>query len=340
MTTFIRNNRLYILLLIFVLLMSAVTFISNDGKDIKSGVSKEDGSDILKREAMEKRLADNKPLAVLLGLTSLLIIAAVFLGCLIDAMLASIKLAGKAMDIHTEILRPAKWGIWDVAKVVILFLFFGYMIIMIESALSGIFPTLKDDNLRMILNSTVLDTLAVVFILYYTIRQYGEGLTSLGLSLKNFLKNVFYGIVGYLAALPVLIGILLITIFIINLTKYTPEKQLVVELFLKEKNAPFLVYTSLFAALMGPLIEELFFRGFMYNALRSRAGVFWATVSTAALFAALHTNIVGFLPIMALGILLAHLYEKTGTLVAPVAVHMMHNAGMVFFVFLLKELRG
>ena len=109
------------------------------------------------------------------------------------------------------------------------------------------------------------------------------------------------------------------------------------ELLLKEKGGAFLAYSSLFAAILGPVIEELFFRGFLYGVFKKYIGVFWSMTITAAIFAALHTHIVGFFPIMALGMLLAYLYEKTGTLVSSITVHIMHNLGMVFLVLLIKQ---
>jgi membrane protease YdiL (CAAX protease family) len=47
---------------------------------------------------------------------------------------------------------------------------------------------------------------------------------------------------------------------------------------------------------------------------------------------------VGFLPIMALGLLLTYLYEKTGSLVSSMAVHIMHNVAMVILVFLARNI--
>lgn len=141
-----------------------------------------------------------------------------------------------------------------------------------------------------------------------------------------------------MALVPVLILILAIVMIITNITKYVPERQPVVELFLKEKGMAFLTYSSLFAAIVGPIIEELFFRGFMYGALKKYIGIFWAMTATACLFAALHTHIVGFFPIMALGMLLAYIYEKTGTLVASVTVHVVHNLSMILLVFLVKQI--
>ena len=98
------------------------------------------------------------------------------------------------------------------------------------------------------------------------------------------------------------------------------------------------LFVLIFAALGAPITEELFFRGFMYNACRKYVGIFWATLISAAAFAGLHAHAVGFFPIMVLGILLAYLYEKTGTLVSSITVHMIHNLGMVGMVFLVKRL--
>ena len=41
---------------------------------------------------------------------------------------------------------------------------------------------------------------------------------------------------------------------------------------------------------------------------------------------------------MILGVLLAYLYETTGSLVASMAVHVLHNSIIVGFVFFIREL--
>ncbi len=332
----IQRERLYILLLIFVILMTAIVLMPPGPSQKPEKQTEEMG---LKREEAQKVFAEKRYLALLFSLTSLLIIAAFVLGIIIDAMLFLFRIAGNKLGIQTHSPPSVRWNAWDVAKVVVLFLFFGYITVMIESLLARTFPILKNDNFRMIVNSSILDILSVVFILYFTLGQYKERLITLGLSLKNFTKNVFYGIVGYLAILPTLVAILIITVIVTNLIKYVPEKQPVVELFLKEKDVAFLAFTSLFAAIVGPMIEELFFRGFMYSALKKYIGIFWSMLFTACVFAALHTNVIGFLPILVIGILLAYLYEKTGTLVSSITVHIIHNLSMVLFVFLIKELK-
>ena len=340
-----RRDRLYILLLVFIILVNVIILLPSDvrgkAKEARARIeTKKSAEDlILKRDEVERVFYEKRYLALLFSLMSLLILFSLVLGIVIDIILISSRLRGKIFDIASYKIENAKWNVWDVGKVVILFLFFGYIIVIIESLTAKTFPLLKNNDFRMILNSSILDILTVVFILYFTIGQYRQALRSLGISLKNFSRNVFYGIVGYIAAVPVLVALLVIIAAVANIIKYVPEKQPVVELFLREKDIRFLTYTSIFAAVVGPIIEELFFRGFMYSALKKYIGVFWSMVVTAAVFATFHTHIVGFLPIMALGILLAYLYERTGTLVSSITVHTMHNFGMLMIVFLVRQVK-
>lgn len=346
---FINRERLYILLLIFVLLFTGIMFFYPQGSS-KAKKEQPKSAEMIKaeraerfnkeffsrRDDTEKFLLKNERIAVLFGLTTLLIIALLVLGLVMD-LIVSAAILRKKLDIRTLSPPRVKWTIWDICKVVILFLFFGYIIIISEALWARIFPIFRSENFRMVFNTSILDFLAVLFIIYFTVVQYKEDLNALGLSLKNCIKNIGYGLIGYIALIPVLVVILVITAAIIHITKYVPERQPVVELFLKEKNAAFLMYSSLFAAILGPFIEELFFRGFMYGVLKKYAGAIWSAVITAVIFAALHTHIVGFFPIFALGILLAYLYEKTGTIVSSITVHIIHNLSMLFLVFLVKQ---
>ncbi len=345
LTIFLRRERLYILILILVTILSILAMsgpaerAGHKDRTIAAGASAGVSyKPINDRASVEKAFSENKHLALMFMIVTMLTLALFLLGIIIDIyLLVSIR-AGRRVDIVTYAPGRARWTLWDVAKVVILYFFFAYMIVITESFLVKAFPAIKGNNFRMILNSSIMDTLVVVLVIYFTVSQYKDKLESLGLTLKNFIKNVYYGILAYIALIPVMIAIVAVTAVIINLTKYVPHVQPVVGLFLEEKNAKFLLYTSIFAAIAGPIIEEIFFRGFMYNAFKKYIGVFWAIIFTGAMFALLHAHMVGFMPILALGILLAYLYERTGSLVSSITVHMIHNISMVVLVFLVKQL--
>jgi len=343
---FIQRERLYILLLTFVILVAVLASSSDSkkakGKSQKAQVSatavKEDQA--AKEARIEKAIRENGHLAVIFIVASLFILLVLIIGIVIDGILISGRFYDRKDDIRTCEIAVPSWSIWDVGRVVVLFLFFGYMIVITESLLAKTVPLFKNDDFRAVLNSSFLDGLSVIVIIYFVVGQYKEKLRSVGINFKNFLANVFYGVVGYVAAIPILFLVLMLTAVIIRLMNYSPREQIVVEMFMRQTNPAFLIYTSIFAAIAGPIAEELFFRGFMYSAVKKYIGIFWATMITASIFAFLHGHVVGFLPIMVLGILLAYLYERTGTLVSSITVHMCHNFSMVLLVFLAKSVKG
>ena len=109
---------------------------------------------------------------------------------------------------------------------------------------------------------------------------------------------------------------------------------------MEEERSKVLLFLTIFVSVFGPIVEEMFFRGFVYPAIKKRLGVLTAALLSAAIFSLLHSNIVGFLPIMALGVLLAYLYETTGSLVSSITVHIIHNSIIVSFILFIKELVG
>jgi len=336
---FIIRERLYVWLLIFVISINIALALTGEEKAAPSfkKFSNKVFKENLTREDLSRLVRENKKIGAAICFLSFVILFAIAAGLFLDVIVFILKREGAVLVFPTLLHKEPRWGIWDACKVVILFVWFSYMLTLIESAISEIFPIIKtNDNMRSVLNATITDILVFAFIIYFAVYEYREKAVSLGLSVKNFLANVFYGIMGYLAVIPPLLLILIFLIWVSNVFKYTPPMQPVLEIFLEEKKGALIMYLTIFVTVFGPIVEEIFFRGFMYTAVKKRVGFKAAIFSTSALFALLHTNLAGFLPIMVLGMLLAYLFEKTGTLVASCTVHILHNAAMVMFVFLMK----
>ncbi len=83
-----------------------------------------------------------------------------------------------------------------------------------------------------------------------------------------------------------------------------------------------------------PIAEELFYRGFLQNLLvrwwGARAGILVATV----LFTLAHMDATRFPSVFAIGLLLAFVYHRTGSLWASILVHALNN-GLATIPFLL-----
>jgi membrane protease YdiL (CAAX protease family) len=82
---------------------------------------------------------------------------------------------------------------------------------------------------------------------------------------------------------------------------------------------------ALIVAVVVPVGEELFFRGLVFGALRRTLARWMALVASAGLFAAAHLQPVEFLPIFILGVILAYVYDLTGSLVPGMIAHGLNN---------------
>ncbi len=87
------------------------------------------------------------------------------------------------------------------------------------------------------------------------------------------------------------------------------------------------------AVLAAPLCEEIVFRGYFYPVLKRFAGMWPAAISSSLVFACAHGNLTAALPLFIFGMLLVVLYEKTGSLWAPIGVHLCFNGATVVVQF-------
>lgn len=80
------------------------------------------------------------------------------------------------------------------------------------------------------------------------------------------------------------------------------------------------------AILLAPFLEETFFRGYLYRALKSTAGAWPAMAAVSLFFGAVHMSLVQCLPLAIFGFILNWAYEKTGRLWLSMAMHACFNA--------------
>jgi membrane protease YdiL (CAAX protease family) len=88
------------------------------------------------------------------------------------------------------------------------------------------------------------------------------------------------------------------------------------------------IASGLLVVVAAPVSEEVFFRGFMFAGLRARMPFGLAASITGVIFGLSHspTGITAVPQLTVLGLVLAWLYEKTGSLWPPILVHLTNNA--------------
>ncbi|WP_196189321.1 CPBP family intramembrane glutamic endopeptidase [Conexibacter sp. W3-3-2] len=91
-----------------------------------------------------------------------------------------------------------------------------------------------------------------------------------------------------------------------------------------------LLAAAVVVIVLAPVVEEFFFRGFVYRAARNGLGPVGAALFVGVLFGAVHLGDPDVLPLIpllvVLGALMCVLYERTGSLAAPIALHVLNNA--------------
>jgi membrane protease YdiL (CAAX protease family) len=90
-------------------------------------------------------------------------------------------------------------------------------------------------------------------------------------------------------------------------------------------SAPEIGLGAFVVVVAAPLGEEVFFRGFLFNSLRGRLGFMRAAAISALVFAIFHVDPKLVVVMFFVGMALAWLYERRGTLVASIAAHAMFN---------------
>lgn len=143
--------------------------------------------------------------------------------------------------------------------------------------------------------------------------------------------SIKWGVGGFAALLPFFAVALLVSSIIFRNVP-TPENEAV--RFLSAGSPAVIILTVLMAVIAAPVIEETFFRGALYGALRARMSVWGAAVLSAAMFAAIHPLPGHFLPIMVIGTVLALLREKTGSLLPSMICHGLYNGIMLLIALL------
>lgn len=143
-------------------------------------------------------------------------------------------------------------------------------------------------------------------------------------------------LLGYLGAygLVLLYGV---AIEQLGLDSLRPSQQLPEEIF---NNSLLVLLFGISVVIAAPLAEEIFFRGFLHAGLRRSLPFLPAAAISGFLFSLAHADIGFVLPFLAVGMVLAYVYERAGTLLAPIGVHFLFNAVSFSLMLVFPEARG
>ncbi len=154
--------------------------------------------------------------------------------------------------------------------------------------------------------------------------------------------HALFGLGALLVALPLCFGALTLSSMVIHF--FDPEYALPqhdVLVLLDQPDLPGWVPGALWlcAVVIAPVAEEVFFRGVCQTALNHVFRRRWlSTVLVGSAFGLAHMeqpHVVA--PLIVLGVILGYVYERTGSLVAPITMHLLFNLKTMIFATIANE---
>ena len=170
-----------------------------------------------------------------------------------------------------------------------------------------------------------LEVLLLAPVWWLAVRRYGARLGDLGLT-RFRLRDLGLGVVLLVPALW------LSGLYQTWLAGQGLEMQPGLEQALQQAPWPVVLITT--AVVLAPLVEEIFFRGFLYAGFRTRLPWGVSAVLSAGLFALLHLQPLAAPVLFLLGLLFAYLYHRSGSIWPAIVLHLLVNTVGVLGVYL------
>ncbi len=185
----------------------------------------------------------------------------------------------------------------------------------------------------------ILANTAFQFGLLLSVALLPRGTQRSGAGWRDLRGTVATGAATFLIALPVVTGVNLLWLGLLKFCGLPAEEQELLRLFEHTESKALLALLIGLAVIVAPIAEELIFRGTIFRYLRTRWPHWLALLVPGAIFAALHVNwrtldgFASFAPLVALAIILALAYERTGRIGTAVVAHALFNLHSVVLLF-------
>jgi membrane protease YdiL (CAAX protease family) len=188
--------------------------------------------------------------------------------------------------------------------------------------------------------------------------HFPRGLKGFGLNIKTIVKDFFMGFVNLLTAWPIMMAAITITVFVAKLIsgqEYQMQQHQQLELITEYPQLPLRIMIVFVAVVIAPVLEEMLFRGFVQTTIRSildlrfsnfdcrfetdnqqsaignrQSMTAWPAIAASSVFfAIMHANPGHWPALFVLGVCLGYSYEKSGSLLRPIFIHLFFNASSV-----------
>jgi membrane protease YdiL (CAAX protease family) len=166
---------------------------------------------------------------------------------------------------------------------------------------------------------------------FFTLHRKKSRLRDLGLRYYSIGKTLWYTFISLIA----IFIISFIYVFVMSSVLGIEAPSSKIEILIKNRSISNIILLIV-VAFIGPVVEEVFFRGFLYSAFKKNWGVLPALFLSSVLFSVVHLQVYSFVPLFFIGWLLAYLFEKTRSLFPAIFLHAVYN--LILILILLGQL--
>lgn len=214
-------------------------------------------------------------------------------------------------------VEPVPWKISDVlftyAFIFALSVFaIGVLLLTNIDTENAVFPAL----LQIVISASTMSVIYFIVTKKYKI-PFNE---AFGISYKDTPR---YFIMGIIVSLVLVISTTLVSVALSGFSQGEKENPYV------SMPAEKLRIISLLAVFIAPVVEEIFFRGFMQPALVKNLGMFGGILLTALIFGLSHSQYLGYstalVAVTVIGLILGVVRQRTGSVMPGIFAHLMNN---------------
>lgn len=227
---------------------------------------------------------------------------------------------------YGSVRPPAPWGPRDILKALGLAVLLAVLLMipagLVADRLAGDNDIEKDQQSLAVLliGNMLLELVLLLVALRLSVQKYRMSLTALGLHWPQR-GGVWLPLVILVSAY-VALGVYYRVLSAVGADDLLPNSTIPEDAFQSPGVA---ALTALLAIGLAPIVEETFFRGFIFGSLRWRWGAPLAALATGLLFSSLHFDLGSIIPFTIIGMLFAFSYHYSGSLFAAIASHFMFN---------------
>jgi membrane protease YdiL (CAAX protease family) len=250
-------------------------------------------------------------------------------GGTIGLILLIVTVARTLFRKEKEQVETLAWTVpweWDtILQVIVLgFFFIGQIILPVFLQYSGLSFSALGSQAKAVYTLTYYLLMASggLAVLYFSIQRFFP-LPEDWFQLRGKRNWFLWGLGGYLAALPLMIGVSLVNQ---QIWQGQGGSNPLLQTVLEEGDRLAISMFFFTAAVAAPIFEEILFRGFLLPSLTRYVPVWGAIGFSALLFALAHLSLSEVLPLAVLGTILGYIYTRSRGLLAPILLHSLWNS--------------